>query len=274
MRRGDVTATLRLSAALGLALAMLLPGSGCSKAARKKPKAAAAARSSDQDADGEAADEPAAEAVAEEAPPGVDPDTAITVDGGRITVMSPAGWIRAAQSKDYVVKYVPSRQKTYPSIVVLAADAPDGLSEVDADNQREFVKAIADGLAANYTKNGKSTLVKQPAALTLGSHAAVTWAAPATIKVAGVSESIDRTSYAVVAGGRMYTVEVRAPKGKLDAAGRAAAKAVAEALAPPEPVAPAAAAEPAAVPADAVPADAVPTDAVPTDAAAADDAAR
>jgi hypothetical protein len=69
MRCGGVTATLRLSACLGLALAMLLPGSGCSKAAKKKPKAAAAARPSDQDALDEAADEPAAEAVAEHLAP-------------------------------------------------------------------------------------------------------------------------------------------------------------------------------------------------------------
>jgi hypothetical protein len=48
-----------------------------------------------------------------------------------------------------------------------------------------------------------------------------------------VKETIDRTSYAVVIGGRMYTVEVRAPKGKLDGEGRAAARAVAAALAPP-----------------------------------------
>jgi hypothetical protein len=83
----------------------------------------------------------------------------------------------------------------------------------------------------------------------LGPHFGATWAAPATIKVDGIKETIDRASYAVVIGGRMYTVEVRAPKGKLDGEGRAAAKAVVAALAPPETAAEPAAAEQATEPA-------------------------
>ena len=180
---------------------------------------------------------------------GVDFDTAIEVDEGRIEACSPTGWIRGGQSKDYLVKYTPSRKKTYPSIVVTAADAPDGMAEVDGDTQKDFVAAIAASLAETYSKNGKSTLLKKPAAVRLGPHFGATWAAPATIKVDGIKETIDRASYAVVIGGRMYTVEVRAPKGKLDGEGRAAAKAVAAALAPPETAAEPAAAEQATEPA-------------------------
>ena len=135
--------------------------------------------------------------------------------------------------RSYLVKYVPGRKKTFPSIVVLAADAPEGIDEVDASNQKTFVASIAASLAETYSKNGKSTLTKKPAAVRLGQHFGATWSAPATIKVDGLKESIDRASYAVVMGGRMYTVEVRAPKGRLDAAGHAAAKAVAAGLAPP-----------------------------------------
>lgn len=238
--------TPRLAACVGLALAMLLPAGGCSKAgAKKKPRAAAAKPDAGDVAEADAGDEPMEEAAADDSaeavPEGVDPDTAVNVDGGRIAVMSPAGWVRAKQSKDYLVKYVPGIKKTYPAIVVTAADAPDGMAEVDAGTQRDFVKAIADSLAATYTKNGRSTLVKKPAGAKLGDHFGATWAAPATIKVAGVSESIDRSSYAVVIGGRMYTVEVRAPKGKLDADGRAAARAVAAALGSADAASPAAA---------------------------------
>ena len=261
MRRAEMKPTTLLGWAGSLAglvaclgLVLVLPATGCSKAGKKKPKATAASGSAESDAADGSTEEPAAEAVAEDVPEGVDPDTAITVDQGRLTVMSPAGWIRAAQSKDYLVKYVPSRQKTFPSIVVTAADAPDGMSEVDSGNQRDFVKAIAESLAGTYTKNGKSTLLKKPAAAKFGPHFGATWVAPATIKVSGVSESIDRASYAVVIGGRMITVEVRAPKDKLDAAGRAAARSVTAALGQPEEAAPAAAetaAEPAADPAPA-----------------------
>jgi hypothetical protein len=98
----------------------------------------------------------------------------------------------------------------------MAADAPNAIAEVDAASHKDLVAAIAASLAETYSKNGKSTLLKKPAAVRLGPHFGVTWAAPATTTVDGMKESIDRTSYAVVFGGRMYSVEIRAPKGKLD----------------------------------------------------------
>lgn len=168
-------------------------------------------------------------------PEGVDPDTPTVTDEERIAVFAPKDWARAAQSKDYLVKFIPSRRKTYPSIVVLVTAAPDDFEEVEPEDQKKFVAAVAASLAKTFVKNGKSTLVKKPAAVQLGDHFGVTWSAPATVKIDGVSESIDRISYAVVLAGRMYTVEVRAPKGKLeDNDGIKAAKAVAAALRPPE----------------------------------------
>jgi len=220
-----------------LAVCLLLSAAGCSKPAGKKVKK-------------DAVDGVAVEEEGEPLPEGVDLDTALAVDEGRIRVCGPTGWSRAAQSKDYLVKYIPGRRKTYPSIVVMAVAAPDGFTEVGADEHRPFVTAIAESLAATFSKNGKSTLLKKPAAVKLGPHFGATWSAPATIKVDGIKESIDRSSYAVVLGGRMYTVEIRAPKGKLDDTGRQAAKAVASALDAPElgaePAQPAEAAEPAA----------------------------
>jgi len=209
-----------LQAGICLLLAVLLTAAGCTKAPGKKAKPSA------DGGDTEAA-------VAEGETEGVDVDTAIAVDGGKVEVCSPVGWTRGPQSKSYLVKYIPSRKKTYPSIVVMAADAPEGIAEVDGGSQKDFVAAIDASLAGTFSKNGKSTLLKKPAAARLGPHFGATWAAPATINVDGMRETIDRSSYAVILGGRMYTVEVRAPKGKLDGEGRAAARAVAAALAPP-----------------------------------------
>ena len=203
-----------------LLVMLLLTTTGCTKTADKKSTPAA------DGGDAEAA-------VADGEIDGIDFDTAIAVDDGKVEVCSPMGWTRGPQSKSYLVKYVPGRKKTYPSIVVMAADAPEGSAEVDAGSQKDFVAAIAASLAGTFSKNGKSTLLKKPTASRLGPHFGATWAAPATISVDGMKETIDRTSYAVVIGGRMYTVEVRAPKGKLDSEGRAAARAVAAALAPP-----------------------------------------
>jgi hypothetical protein len=211
-----------------LFVTVLGAGVGCTKAPAKKAKPAA---------DGAAVDNGPPAEDSDGGLEGIDFDTALLVDNGRVEVCSPTDWTRGPQSKGYLVKYIPGRKKTYPSIVVMAADAPEGMAEVEGGeqgNHGEFVAAVAASLAGTYTQNGKSTLIKKPAAVTLGPHCGVTWAAPATISVDGMRESIDRMSYAVVFGGRMYTVEVRAPKGKLDAAGRSVARAVAAALAPPQ----------------------------------------
>lgn len=162
----------------------------------------------------------------------VDPDSAITVDGGRISVRSPVGWRRGARSNDYVVRYTPGKKST-PSITVIAADPPAGIAEVTAENHEEFVAAVAEQLAATFTSGGKSTLLKKPAAVTVGPHLGVAWAAPGTAKVEGLKQSIERSCVAILTAGRMYTVEARAPKGRLDDAGRAAARGVAAGIGAP-----------------------------------------
>ncbi len=162
--------------------------------------------------------------------PAVDLDTALAVDEGRIAVASPAGWTRLPRTKDCVVKYQPGPKKTYPKILVTAEVAPAEFMEVTADNHQAFAAGIAEGVAASL---GKAKPLKKAAAVKVGQHLGAFWGSPGSAKVDGISEPIERWSYAVVIGGRMYTVEARAPKGKIDDAAKAAAKAVAAALAPP-----------------------------------------
>ena len=162
--------------------------------------------------------------------PALDLDTALAVDDGRIAVASPSGWTRLPRSKDYLVKYQPGPKKSYPKILVTAEAAPAGFAEVTADNHQAFAAGIAEGVAQAL---GKAKTLKKAAAVKVGPHLGVLWGSPGSAKVDGISEPIERWSYAVVIGGRMYTVEARAPKGKVDDAAKAAAKAVAAALAPP-----------------------------------------
>lgn len=162
--------------------------------------------------------------------PAVDLDTALAVDEGRIAVASPSGWTRLPRSKDCLVKYQPGPKKTYPKILVTAEAAPAEFSEVTADNHQAFAAAVGEGVAQAL---GKAKPLKKAAAVKLGPHFGVTWGIPGSAKVDGIAEPIERWNWAVVTGGRMYTVEARAPKGKIDDAGKAAAKAVAAALAPP-----------------------------------------
>ncbi len=164
----------------------------------------------------------------------IDADTAVRLDGGRIEVCSPLGWTRSPRSQNYLVRYQPGPRKSYPSIVVTAELAPDGLGEITAANQSELVAAIGTKLAETFPADGPVKLIKKPAAATFGSHKGVAWATPGTAKVGGLSEPIERFAYGVVLGGRLYTVEARAPKGKVDDDAKAAAKAVAATLFRPE----------------------------------------
>jgi len=190
-----------------LAFAVMLPAGGCSaKATKKKSKA------------------PASEAVT------IDPTTAFAVDEGRIAVSSPTGWTRLPRQKDCLVKYQPGPKKSYPKVLVTAAPAPEGLESITEENQKEFVSGIAAGVKQAL---GDASPLQKPVAAKIGDHFGVAWGIPGVVKTDGMQETIERWSYAVVIGGRMYTVEARAPKGKIDAAGKAAAKAMAAALAPP-----------------------------------------
>lgn len=233
----------RLGLLTGIVVAVAFCGTGCDKPQTKKKSGKAVV-------------------VAVDRLPAIDPDSVITVDEGRLEVVSPAGWTRAPRSADCLVRYVPGAQKTYPAIVVVAGDPPADMPEVTAENHKAFVAAVASDLSATYSRDGKSTLLKKPVAITLGDRRGVTWAAPATAKVEGIKEQIERECVAMIVGGRLVTVEARAPSGKLDEAGRDAARAVAAAVRSAEPAAApqegdsSATAEPPATPVDPPPDDA------------------
>jgi hypothetical protein len=199
--------------------------------------------------------------------PAIDPLTTITVDDGRISVSSPEGWSRAPRSNDCLVRYMPGSKGGYPTISVIGTDAPRDMSVISEEGHEAFVEAVAEELERTYVHKGKSTLLRKAKAVTVGPHLAVAWMAPGRATVDGMKQTIERDCVALVIDGRMYTVEARAPKGKLDAAGKAAARAVAANLA-------AAKTEAAAIPSDAAPADAPAADAPdPKEAAPAADAA-
>jgi hypothetical protein len=175
---------------------------------------------------------------ADEAAPAIDPASVINIDGGKISVGSPTGWTRSPLAKGYLVRYQPGPKKSYPSIVVTGEDIDAAYHTITADNHEEFKDAMADDLAVNFPPNSKNKLIKKPAMVTIGPHKAVTWEAPGSAKFEGLSEPIVRNCIAIVVGGRLYQIEVRAPKGRVDdktwSSARAAARAVAAAIGPPQ----------------------------------------
>lgn len=166
--------------------------------------------------------------------PQVDLDTAVSVDEGRVVVASPKGWHRAPRSKDYLVRYQRGIKKAYPAVTVTASDPPAGIDSVGKESHAAFLEAMSTQLAERFTKDGTSTLRRGPTAVVVGDHFGVAWAAPGRAKTGGATESIDCLSYAVVLNGRLYTVEARGLRGKLDAEGILSAKAVARSLAGPK----------------------------------------
>lgn len=174
----------------------------------------------------------------EEAAPAIDPASVMNIDDGKVSVGSPAGWTRSPRSKDYLVRYQPGPKKSYPSIVVTGEDIDAAYQTITAENHEEFKEALAADLANTFTQNGRNTLLKKPAMVTVGPHKGVTWEAPGKAKVEGLAEPIVRNCIAIVVGGRLYRIETRAPKGRVDdktwSSARAAARAVAAAIGPPQ----------------------------------------
>lgn len=208
-------------------------------------------------------------ATTTDSPPAVEPNSGLDLDGKRVRVFSPAGWRRAPKSYDYLVRYQAKPQLAYPSIIVVAADPPEGFAEVTSETHPAFVDAVAKRLAEEFGGDGKPALRRKPAAAKVGAHHAVTWSAPGEAKLDNIPKPIERECTAVVIDGRLYTVEAWAPVGKLDDKAKAAARAVAAALAVPsldpvEPLVPFGS-EPAAPPeAESKPAEAAkPSDAKP-----------
>ena len=161
--------------------------------------------------------------------PGLDPTSRLDLDNGRVSVFSPQGWRRASRSYDYLVRYESKPQLPYPAVVVLAADPPEGFTEVTGENHAAFVEALTAQVAGPEAKG----IIRKPARAKVGSHHAVSWAAAGEAKLDGTPKKIERDCTAVVVDGRLYTVEAWGLRGKLSDAGRAAARAVAAALAVP-----------------------------------------
>jgi hypothetical protein len=227
-----------------LVAACILPLVGCSSGGVKKKPAEKKAASGAAAAPSEAAGP---------VQPEIDLHSGLDLDGKRVRVFSPTAWRRASKSHDYLVRYQSSPQLAYPSVIVVAADPPKGFTEVTKGNHKEFVAAVAAWLTEQAGGEGKPSLSRKPAALTVGTHYAVTWAVPGEAKLDGTQKKIERECTAVVVNGRMYTVEAWAPPGKLDDKAKAAARAVAMALAVPsseaaEPLFPTQPAEAAAPP--------------------------
>jgi len=163
--------------------------------------------------------------------PGIDPASRLDLDGGRVTTFSPRGWRRAPRSSDSLVRYQAAPQVAYPSVVVVAADPPEGFVEVTPENHVAFVTAIT----ARIVEGDGTSVLRTPERALVGPHRAATWSAVGEAKLDGRPRKIARECTAVVVAGRLYTVEAWEPRDKVGGPAREAARAVAASLSLPTP---------------------------------------
>jgi len=235
--------------------ACILAVVGCSGGKKKSPTASSKPAASAASAPATPATPAAPAAPAAPAPPAIDETSGLNLDGGRVRAFSPVGWKRASKSRDYLVRYQSSPLLAYPTVFVVAADAPGGFATVTKGNHKGFVAAIASQLAEEFGGEGKPKLLRAPAAMTVGKHFAVSWLAQGEATLDATPKTIERECTAVVVNGRMYTVETWAPVGKLDDKAKEAGLAVTAALAipslePAEPLVPFGSPPPADAPAE------------------------
>lgn len=220
---------------------LMLAVVGCSDGKVKKKSSKSKTKSTATAETSTTATEPAVETPPP--PPAIDETSGLNLDSGRIRAFSPVGWRRASKSRDYLVRYQSSPLLAYPTILVVAADPPDGFTEITKGNHKGFVAAIASRLAEEVGGEGKPKLVRAPTAVTVGKHFAANWLTQGEAKLDATPKTVERECMAVVVNGRMYTVEIWAPVGKLDDKAKEAGRAVTAALAipslePGEPLAP------------------------------------
>lgn len=81
------------------------------------------------------------------------------LDGGRMRVAPPTGWLPAELPTGYLVRFMPEREEgKFPSILIKAEAAPGEPSAVTADNLDQFVEQVKGRL----TDEGKGKVKVEP----------------------------------------------------------------------------------------------------------------
>lgn len=133
------------------------------------------------------------------------------LDQQRIEVAPPKGWYVPARSSRWIVRFTPSDQVGYPSIMV-TAEPYEGISNVSRQNVAEFAKQIASALGSN--KSGAKQAA-EAAPIQIGRFVGVsherTGEAPHGFK----KIIVERLILDTVVAGRKYSIELRTREGDL-----------------------------------------------------------
>lgn len=120
------------------------------------------------------------------------------MDDGRVQVAPPKGWAVAPRGSKYLARFMPSEDTDYPTILLLAADCA-AVTDATSENLKKLAAEV---------KQAES--VKQAKPITIGDKFYGVLYRKINREKDSVNRVIDRLMVSTVAGGRRYTLELRA----------------------------------------------------------------
>jgi len=139
--------------------------------------------------------------------PEVDPPLG-PLDDGRLLVAPPSGWYVPSRDSRFVIRFRLAPEIAYPTILVTAADY-EPIFNLSAENVEQFAKQVKQEIDERGETN---KLVSAVAPILVGERPAVTYQRRAK----SGKQLVERYFLETVAGGRRYTIELRALPGTLD----------------------------------------------------------
>ena len=135
------------------------------------------------------------------------------LDNARVEVAPPAGWHVPSRDSRFVVRFTPSPEASYPSILLTAEDH-QGIAEVTGENVDAFVREVdaamnKDGLRRRNRPPG-------PRRWFPAKFVGAMYQKRAKVKADMATRMVDRLILETVAAGRKYRLELRTEQGTVD----------------------------------------------------------
>ena len=133
------------------------------------------------------------------------------LDNARVEVAPPVGWHVPSRDSQFVVRFTPSPEASYPSILLTAEDH-EGIADVTSENVDAFVREVDAALAEGSPAKPSA----RAAPLVSGAFVGATYRKRAKVKADLATRTVDRLILETVAAGRKYRLELRTEQGTVD----------------------------------------------------------
>ncbi len=134
------------------------------------------------------------------------------LDQERIEVAPPKGWYVPPKSSRWIVRFTPSQQMRYPSIIVRAEDYAE-IFNVSGANVERFAVQIAAAFEKNKSTSKQSMTITP---IEIGRFVGISYRRRGKAPYDFKQIIVERLLLDTVAGGRRYTIELQTREGDLD----------------------------------------------------------